>query len=106
VGRRGVLATLRFDQDANRLSLARGSARRGGRSLPAGRAGSLAVAGVRVRLRPDAVLGSGPSGADVRLRFAVVLPRSRRDRVGIAVGAVDDAGTRQPPIAAGEIRTR
>ena len=67
--RRGrALATLRFDQDANTVTLARGSRRRG-RSLPAGTAGTLRAAGLKVRLRKDAVRGSGPTGESVRLRL-------------------------------------
>ncbi len=97
VGRRGVLATLRFDQNRNRLTLSRGSARR---SLTAGRAGRLKVGGVTVRLRANAVRGSGPDGADVRMRFAVTVPGT----AGIAVGASDDSGREQPVVAAGRVR--
>jgi hypothetical protein len=101
VGRRGVLATLRFDQNRNRLTLSRGSARR---SLTAGRSGRLRVGGVTVRLRADAVRGSGPTGADVRLRFKVTVPRTAGPRVGIEVGASDDSGREQPVVAAGRVR--
>ena len=48
VGRRGVLATLRFDQNRNRLTLLRRGSRR---SLTAGRSGRLKVGGVTVRSR-------------------------------------------------------
>lgn len=106
VGRRGVLATLRFDQNADRLTLTRGTARRGGRSLPAGKAGRLAVRGVSVRLARDAIRGSGLTGADVRMRFGVVLGPAAGRRAGIRVGASDDTGQRQPAIPAGEIRVR
>jgi hypothetical protein len=104
--RRGrALATLRFDQDANTLTLARGNRRRG-KSVLAGTARTLRAGGVKVRLRKDAVLGSGPTGASVRLRFGAVLPRAARPQVGIAVGATDDAGQRQQPIPAGLVRLR
>ena len=104
--RRGrPLATLRFDQDANTVTLARASRRRG-RSLPAGTAGTLKAAGLKVRLRKNAVKGSGSTGERVRLRFRAILPRRARPRVGIAIGASDDAGQRQAPIPAGLIRLR
>ena len=104
--RRGrALATLRFDQDANTVTLARASRRRG-RSLPAGTAGTLKAAGLKVRLRKGAVKGSGLTGESVRLRFRAILPRRVRPQVGIAIGASDDAGQRQAPIPAGLIRLR
>jgi len=58
-GRRGVLATLRFDQDSGMLTLARGPGRRG-RSLPTGRAGTLRAGRVRVRLAKNRGGGVGP----------------------------------------------
>ncbi len=101
VGRRGVLATLRFDQNTNRLTLLRRGSRR---SITAERRGRLKVGGINVRA--GAVQGSGPTGADVRLRFAVTLPRTAGPRVGISVGASDDTGREQPVVAAGQIRVR
>jgi hypothetical protein len=59
--------------------------------------------GVTVRLRKNAVLGSGPTGADVRLRFSVTVPEKR---VGISVGASDDTGRAQPFAEAGVLRRR
>ena len=104
--RRGrPLATLRFDQDANTVTLSRADRRRG-RSLPAGRAGTLRAGPVKVRLRRDAVRGSGPTGESVRLRFGAILARRARPQVAIAIGASDDAGQRQTPIPAGLIRLR
>ena len=104
--RRGrALATLRFDQDANTVTLVRANRRRG-KSLPAGTAGTLRAAGLKVRLRKGAVRGSGPTGESVRLRFRAILPRRARPQVGIAIGASDDAGQRQAPIPAGLIRLR
>ncbi|HEX6024039.1 MAG TPA: hypothetical protein VFZ00_18760 [Solirubrobacter sp.] len=90
VGRRGVLATLRFEQNRNRLTLGR-------RSLAVGRAGVLRSRGVTVRLRKDAVRASG---AVVRMRFTVTAPR----RTGIAIGARDDSGQQQPLVPAGALR--
>jgi hypothetical protein len=90
VGRRGVLATLRFDQNRNRLTLGR-------RWLPVGRAGRLRSRGVTVRVRKDAVRGSG---ADVRMRVTVRAPR----RTGVAIGASDDSGREQPVVPAGALR--
>jgi hypothetical protein len=96
-----TLASLRFDQDRGRIALAPGT-RRHGRSLAAGRAGTLRARGIRVRLAADAVKGSGPAGRDVRLRLKVRLSRS----AVLAVGASDDAGQAQPPVPAGLIRVR
>ena len=103
--RLGSLATLRFDQDADRVTLARRS-RAKGRSLPAGRAGRLAAGRVKVLLAKNAVKGSGPRGRSVRLRFRVVLPRSARPGVVLAVGASDDTGQVQGPVPGGLIRVR
>jgi hypothetical protein len=96
-----AVASLRFDQDRQRITLAPGT-RRHGKSLATGRSGTLRARGVRVRLAKDAVKGSGPAGRDVRLRFKVRPARS----VVVAVGASDDAGQRQPPVPAGLIRVR
>ena len=104
VGRRS-LATLRFNHEANTLTLARGDRRRG-KSLPVGSVGTLRAGRVRVRLGKNAIVGSGPTGASVRLRFQVSLPRSARPAVVLAVGAVDDAGQRQAPAPAGVINLR
>lgn len=101
----GSLATLRFDQDAERLTLAR-RARAKGRSLPAGRAGRLAAGRVKVLLAKGAVEGSGPRGRSVRLSFRVVLPRSARPGVVLAIGASDDTGQVQGPVPGGFIRVR
>jgi hypothetical protein len=90
VGRRGVLATLRFDQNRGRLTLGR-------RSLAVGRAGRLRSRGVTVRVRAGAVRGSG---AAVRMRFTVTAPRG----TGIAIGARDDSGREQPVVPAGTVR--
>ena len=103
--RLGSLATLRFDQDADRVTLARRS-RAKGRSLPAGRAGRLAAGRVKVLLAKNAVKGSGPRGRSVRLRFRVVLPRSARPNVVLAIGASDDTGQVQGPVPGGLIRVR
>ena len=100
-----ALATLRFDQDRGRITLAPGT-RRGGRSLAAGHSGTLSARGVRVRLASDAVKGSGPAGRDVRLRFKALLPRSAGQSVVVAVGASDDAGQTQPAVPAGLIKVR
>ncbi len=94
-GRRGVLATLRFDQNTNRLTLLRRGSRR---SIAADRSGRLKVGGITVRSR--GVKGSGPAGADVRMRFTVSAPRG----TGIAVGASDDSGQEQPVVPAGTLR--
>jgi hypothetical protein len=104
-GRRGTIATLRFDQDANTLTLAPGTRRRG-TSLSSGRTGTLSARGVRVRVAKDAVRGSGSTGASVRLRFRIILPRSARPSVVLAVGAMDDTGQAQRPVRAGLIRVR
>ena len=95
VSRRGVLATLRFDQNRNRLSLLRRGSRR---SVTADRSGRLKVGGITVRSR--GVKGSGPAGADVRMRFKVTVPRG----TGIAIGASDDSGREQPVVPAGTVR--
>ena len=100
-----ALATLRFDQDRGKITLAPGT-RRGGRSLASGHSGTLSARGVRVRLASDAVKGSGPAGRDVRLRFKVMLPRSAGHSVVVAVGASDDAGQTQPAVPAGLIKVR
>jgi hypothetical protein len=87
--------SLRFRQDANEVTL-------GGRSLPVGKAGTLKARGVRVRVGDTALEGSGPAGRDMTLRFAVRVPRT----TGIAVGASNDTGQVQTPVAAGSVRVR
>jgi hypothetical protein len=104
-GRRGTLATLRFNQDANTLALGAGTSRRG-RSRSAGQAGTLSARGVQVRVAKDAVRGSGATGASVRLRFRILLPRSARPGIVLAVGASDDTGQLQAPAPAAQIRLR
>ncbi len=98
-----ALATLRFDQGTDRLTLARGT-RPAGSSLAVGTAGTLSAGRLRVRLDKQAILGSGPRGHSVRLRFQVIMPRSAGPAVVVAVGAGDDGGLVQQPVAAGVIR--
>ncbi len=61
---------------------------------------------MKVLLAKDAVKGSGPRGRSVRLRFRVVLPRSARPNVVLAIGASDDTGQVQGPVPGGLIRVR
>jgi hypothetical protein len=103
VDRRGrAIATLRFADEANTLTLARGSGRRGPHVL-IGTAGRLRAAGIAVVVGKDAVRGSGPKGKTVRLRIQVV---SQHGPIGLSIGATDDAGRRQPPVPAGSITVR
>jgi hypothetical protein len=92
------LATLRFDEDAGKIGLSKGT-RRSGRRIRADRRGTLRAGDLRIRLRRKAVLGSGPRGRTVRLRFDVVTRRT----LTLAVGATDDAGIRQPARPAGVV---
>jgi hypothetical protein len=94
-----AIATLRFAQDANTLTLTRGSGR-GGPHVPIGKAGRLRAAGLTVLVGKDAVRGSGPKGKTVRLRIQVV---SQHGPIGLSIGATDDAGRTQPPVPAGGI---
>jgi hypothetical protein len=95
------VATLRLDEDASKIGLSKG-AKRSGRRIRTDRRGTLRVGGLRVRLGRNAVLGSGPRGRTVRLRFDVVTRRT----LTLAIGATDDAGVRQPPRPAGVVIAR
>ena len=92
VGRRGVLATLRFDQNRNRLTLLRRGSRR---SLTAGRAGRLKVGGITSAARRRGVQRLGPGGR----RRADALRGHRAARgPGSRSGPSDDSGREQPVV--------
>jgi hypothetical protein len=95
------LATLRFDEDAGKVGLSKGT-KRSGRRIRADRRGTLRVGGLRIRLGRNAILGSGPRGRTVRLRFDVITRRT----LTVGIGATDDAGIRQPPRPAGVVLVR
>jgi hypothetical protein len=99
---RRAIATLRFADEANTLTLAHGSGR-SGPHVAIGKAGRLRAAGITALVGKNAVRGSGPKGKTVRLRIRVVV---RHGPIGLSIGATDDAGRTQPPVPAGTITLR